>query len=111
MKKIFVLLIILSTPALLPLLLPGGYEPHDFHHIADIYEMSRAFGSGQFPPRIGPDFMFGFGYPLFNYYYVLPFYLGAFFNLVTGNLMTAFKYVFLLSGFVSVIGMYLFLRK
>lgn len=111
MKKVILLLIILSIPALLSLLLPGGYEPHDFHHVADIYEMARAIGSGQFPPRLGPDFMFGFGYPLFNYYYVLPFYLGAFFYSVTGSLMTAFKYVFLVSGIVSVIGMYFFLRK
>lgn len=111
MKKIILLLFLLSLPAIWVLIVPGGYEPHDFHHVADIYEMSRAISTGQVMPRLGPDFMFGFGYPLFNYYYVLPFYLGAAFFFLTGYLMTALKMVFLTSALVSVVGMYMLLKK
>src|SRR3989344_2628506 len=75
----FLLLTVLSLPSVFYLLVPGFYEPHDLHHFADIYEMYRAFASGQIPPRLGPDFIFGYGYPLFNFYYVLPFYIGSLF--------------------------------
>jgi len=115
MKKIkhipFILLFLLSLPAIYFLLIPGFYEPHDLHHLADIYQMARALVSGQIPPRLGPDFSFNYGYPLFNFYYVLPFYLGAFWYFITGSLTSGFEFVFIVSVLVSVCGMYLFLRQ
>jgi len=104
-------LILISVPASLPLLFPGFYEPHDLHHLADIYQMFRAMASGQLPPRLGPDFSFGYGYPLYNFYYLLPFYLGAAWYWLIGSLTASFKFVFLISIFLSVFGMYLFLRE
>lgn len=104
-------LLLLTLPAVWKLLAPGGYEPHDFHHIADIHQMYQALASGQIPPRLGPDFYMSYGYPLFNYYYVLPFYIGAGFFALTGSLMESLKLVFALSAFVSVFGMYFLLRK
>ncbi len=109
--KIIGLLILLTLPASIPLLKKGFYEPHDLHHFADIYQMARSIQSGQLPPRWAPDFLFGYGYPLFNFYYVLPFYLGALFFLSGFALTTSFKLVFLASIVLSVIGMYLFLRE
>lgn len=109
--KIFIVLMLLSIPASLPLLQNGFYEPHDLHHIADIYQMFRAFEVGQFPPRLAPDFLFNYGYPLFNFYYVLPFYLGALFFALGFALTTSFKLVFLTAIIASVTGMYLFLRE
>lgn len=105
------LLTVIATPALYFLLAPGFYEPHDLHHIADIFQMYRAFESGQLPPRLGPDFTFGFGYPLFNFYYVLPFYIGSLVFFLTKSLTGSFEFVFILSVLLSVYGMYLFLRE
>ncbi len=93
------------------LLVPGFYEPQDLHHIADIYQMVRAIGSHQFLPRLGPDFIFGYGYPLFNFYYPLPFYLGALFFALVGSLTLSFKLVFVFGVLVSIVGMYLFLKE
>ena len=109
--KYLILLLILSLPALRMLLTTGFYEPHDLHHLADIYQMYRALGMGQIPPRWAPDFLFNFGYPLFNFYYVLPFYLGAFFKFAGFALTSSYKLVFILTVFLSVIGMYGFLRE
>lgn len=106
----YILLTLGAIPVSLPLLLPGFYEPHDLHHLADIHQMYRAFQTGQIPPRLGPDFTWGFGYPLFHFYYVFPFYLGALYYWLGGNLTLAFKMVFLTSIFVSLYGMYMFLR-
>lgn len=114
MKKgyfILGLLFLLSIPAIFSLLRPGFYEPHDLHHIADIYQMVRAIETGQIPPRLGPDFTFGYGYPLFNFYYLLPFYLGALWFFLIGSLTSAFEFVFIATVAISVFGMYLFLRE
>ena len=108
---IFFTLLAVSIPAILSLLSIGFYEPHDLHHLADIYQMFRAFSSGQIPPRLGPDFTFGYGYPLFNFYYLLPFYSGAFWYFLSGSLTASFEFVFILSAVISVFGMYLFLKE
>ena len=112
-KKIIfpLLLFVFSIPAIYQLLKPGFYEPSDLHHLADIYQMFRAFQSGQMPPRLGPDFTFGWGYPLFNFYYVLPFYLGAGFFALFGSLTASYKFIFILSVLISLPAMYLFLRE
>lgn len=108
---VVIALVLLSVPAALKLLGPGFYEPHDLHHFADIYQMFRAISSGQFPPRWGPDYLYNFGYPLFNFYYVFPFYLGAFFLWATGSIQLSFKLVFILCIFTSTISMYFLLRE
>jgi len=104
-------LLLFSIPAIYYLLHSGFYEPHDLHHFADIYQMVRAFSSGQIPPRLGPDFTFGYGYPLFNFYYVMPFYLGALLYFIFGSITLSFKLVFVISVLLSLAGMYLFLRE
>ena len=106
-----ILLVITSLGSVFWLLLPGFYEPQDLHHIADIYQMYRAIMSGQIPPRWGPDFLNSYGYPLFNFYYPGPFYLGAFFYFVSGNLRTSYELVFVTGVLVGTIGLYLFLRN
>lgn len=110
MKRILIFLF-LSLPASLALLAPGGYEPHDLHHLADIHQMHAALSSRQFPPRLGPDFLLGFGYPLFNFYYVLPFYIGAAFYSLGFSLMSSFELVFVVSVVFSVYGMYALLNR
>jgi len=105
------MLIVASIPVSYALISSGFYEPHDLHHFADIYQMVRAIQSGQIPPRLAPDFSFGYGYPLFNYYYVMPFYLGSVFYFLFGSIQLSFKLVFFSSILISVIGMYLFLRE
>ena len=110
-NKVLLILVLLSIPSFFVLLKKGFYEPHDLHHIADIYEMFRGFESGQLPPRLGPDFSYGYGYPLFNFYYVFPFYLGALLFFLFGSLTISFKLIMILGILVSVVGMYLLLRE
>lgn len=108
---IILALLIVSLPAALKLLMPGFFEPHDLHHFADIYEMFRAFASGQMPPRFGPDYLYNFGYPLFNFYYLTPFYLGAFYLWIFGSIQLALKLIFVTSILIGVLGMYFMLRE
>jgi len=119
MQKLFkkdffwiVLIILVSLMAIFPLFRPGFYPFHDEPQIANLYQMVRAISSGQIPPRWAPDMSFNYGYPLFNFYYPLPFYLGSFFFfLLNKSLVWSLKLVFLLSVPLSGICFYLFARK
>lgn len=107
---IYLALLLLSIPAIWNLITPGFFEPHDLHHLADIFQMSRAIDLGQLPPRWAPDFTHGYGYPLFNYYYLTPFYIGSAFFKLLGSLTLALKLTFLSTFLISIVGMYKFLR-
>jgi len=45
-------------------------------HIYRLAELSRLFRAGEIFPRWAPNFYYGYGYPIFNYYAPLSYYLG-----------------------------------
>lgn len=106
-----VLLALFLIPAALPLLKPGFFHFSDEPHIANLFQMYRGFISRQLPPRWAPDMIFGYGYPLFNFYYPLPFYLGSLLYHFSGSLVFSLKAVFLLTIPLSAYSMYAWLRK
>lgn len=105
------LVIIFSLPAAWALLVPGFFGASDDLHIAWLYEMDRAIKSGQIPPRFVPDLSFGFGYPLFNFVFPLPFYLAEIFHLLGLNLVDSIKAVFFISIPLSGVMMYRLLKE
>jgi hypothetical protein len=105
------LILLLSVPAVRYLFVHGFFGVSDDMHIAWLYEMDRAIRMGQFPPRFVPDLSFGFGYPLFNFVYPLPFYLGEIFHLLGLTLVDSIKAVFVLSIPLSMYAMYRFLKE
>jgi len=113
LKHIWIVLILLliSIPAVLPLLRPGFFHFSDESHIANLYEMVRSISSGQIPPRWAPDMVWTYGYPLFNFYYPFPFYLGSLFYLFTSSLVMSLKLTMLVTIFLSTVFMYLWLRE
>ena len=105
------IIVLLSVPASLPLLHSGFYHFSDEPHIANLQQMIQAFISGQLPPRWASDMSWGFGYPLFNFYYPLPYYIGSLFYLFNHSLVSSLKLVFLLTIPFSGITMYLWLKN
>lgn len=104
-----ILIILLSVPAILPLIKPGFFPTQDFIHVARIYEMDKILKDGQFPARWIPDFRYG--EPLFNFYAPLPFYIGSLIhNLGLGFLDTT-KALFALSFILSGVAMFLLARE
>lgn len=110
-KYWFVILAIFTLPSFWALLVPGFYGASDDTHIAWLFEMDKILRIGQIPPRFVPDLSFGFGYPLFNFEYSLPFYIGEIFHLLSFSLVDSIKLVFLISLVFSAITMYLFLKE
>jgi hypothetical protein len=50
---------------------------HDDTQVARVVEMGRALRAGQFPVRWVSDLGYGYGYPIFNFYGPLPYYVGG----------------------------------
>lgn len=103
--------IIFSLPATWALFVPGFFGASDDMHIAWLYEMDQVIFFGQIPPRFIPDLSFGFGYPLFNFLFPLPFYIAEIFHLVGLNFVDSIKAVFFLSIPISAFFMYLLLKE
>lgn len=107
---IFIILIF-SIPAVWALFVKGYFGASDDLHIAWLYELDRAIKLGQIPPRFVPDLSFGFGYPLFNFVFPLPFYIGEIFHLLGLTLVDSVKTVLFISIPISGIFMHLLLRE
>ena len=107
----FLIGLVLSLLLLWPLARSGYFSHHDDVQVVRLYEMDKCFKDAQIPCRWVPDLGGGYGYPLFNYYAPLPYYVGEIFYLVTGNFLIAAKLMFAFSFILSYVFMYLLGRK
>lgn len=109
MKKLSLMIaLILLIPTIKPLLRPGFFTMHDDQQIVRLAQMDQALKSGQFPVRWVADLGFGYGYPLFNFYPPLVYYLGEIFYLFLGiSYIQAMKLVFATSFVGAALSMYL----
>src|SRR3990172_6997923 len=107
----FLFFLLISIPAIWALLVPGFYGASDEVHIAWLYEMYETIKLGQIPPRFVPDLSFGHGYPLFNFVFPLPYYIGTLFHYIGFSLVDSVKLLFFLSVPFSAFFMYKLLRQ
>jgi hypothetical protein len=107
------LTLLLTVFALGPLLQPGYFwGTHDArHNVYFLFEFDRSIQDGIWYPRWAPDFTFGYGYPFFNIYGPLAYYVGEVFHLIGFDLVSSVKIVFGLSIVFSGLAMYLFARR
>jgi hypothetical protein len=113
-KKIiwpFLIGLVLTLSLLWPLFAAPLFTHHDDIQSIRIYEMDRCFKDHQIPCRWVPDLGGEYGYPLFNYYAPLPYYIGEFIYLLTHSLIFSTKAIFAISFVGSYFFMYLFARK
>lgn len=99
MKRLLplILFLLLALPAVKDLLIPAYFPMHDDLQILRLQQLDTCLKSGQIPCRWIPDAGFGYGYPMFNYYPPLPFYIAEGFHLIGINFFWSVKIVFLLS--------------
>jgi uncharacterized membrane protein (UPF0136 family) len=99
----------LSGLILWPLFVKGYFPHQDDLQVMRIFEMRKCFTDLQIPCRWVADMGFGNGFPLFNYYGVLPYYLGAVFSFILSYVNSA-KILFFIPLLLGGISMY-FLGK
>lgn len=105
------LVIFFSIFTVLPLFKSGFFPMHDDTQVARVYEMGKALGDGQFPVRWVDDLGYGYGYPIFNFYSPLPYYIGGFLTLVDVDSLIATKIMFVVGILLASISMYFFAER
>jgi uncharacterized membrane protein len=83
----------LSYLAVKPLFIPGFYTMHDNTQVQRVYEMTKSLHDGLFPVRWVSDLGYGYGYPIFNFYAPLAYYLGSFINILGASPLVATKFM------------------
>jgi uncharacterized membrane protein len=102
-----ILTILLSIPTILPLTRDEYFNIHDNTQIVRVKQMSEALSSGQFPVRWVDGLGYGYGYPIFNFYAPLPYYVGSSIVLLGASPLHATKLMFGIGLVFSAVTMYL----
>jgi len=103
----------LALVAALPFLtrpgLPRGTDAE--LHVFRAAELGYSLRAGDLYPRWAPDFYYGYGYPIFNYYAPFTYYLANLFDLLPGfDIIGSVKLIFILGLVGAAWGAYLFVR-
>lgn len=113
MKKIlpFIIIIVASFFAIKPLFHSGFFPVHDAAQPERVYVMAQSLFNGMFPVRWVAEFGYGYGYPLFNFYAPLAYYIGAIFIFFGLGILVSTKVVIGLGILLAGISMYLFAKE
>jgi len=107
----FIFILVLSYWSIRPLFISGFFPIHDDTQVARVFEMKKALRDGMFPVRWVPDLGYGYGYPIFNFYAPLAYYIGGVFNLVGFDSLLATKFMMGLGIILAGVCMYLFAKE
>jgi len=108
---ILILLIALFIPAFIDTISVGYYPMHDDLQPMRQLVMDKCFRDGQIPCRWSEDLGFGFGYPLFNFYPPLPYYIGQVIHWIGFSFIDTVKVLVVLNFLTSGFLMYLLAKE
>ena len=106
-----VVLVLLVVPAFAILLQPGYFPIHDDLQVMRQHQMDVCFRDLQLPCRWVPDMGYGFGYPLFNFYPPLPYYIGQLVHILGFSFIDTAKIIGILGFVISALAMYQLARE
>lgn len=114
-KRLFwlelLLVLIITIPLFVSLLNNSYFSMHDDQHVARLYLLDKAIHQGDLYPRWVDTLGFSFGYPLFNFYPPLIYFVAEIFHLAGFSLIWSLKLMLIVGFLLSVFGMHIFLRK
>lgn len=106
---VFLICLLAVWPLISRASLPEGTDAE--LHIFRLHELSYLIRGGEFYPRWAPNFYHGFGYPIFNYYAPLIYYLALPFELLPAIDATLASKIILVAGMLLAgLGIYGFVR-
>ncbi|WKZ26014.1 MAG: 6-pyruvoyl-tetrahydropterin synthase-related protein [bacterium] len=101
-----VLVIIFTIPTFWNLLRPGFFSMQDDLQAFRIQQLDKCLEDYQIPCRWVPDGGYGYGYPQFNYYPPLPYYVGALLHRVGFQYIDSVKILFVAGYILSALTMF-----
>ena len=100
------ILLIITIPSFIALINNDYFPMHDDQHIARLVLLDQGIMQGSIFPRWVGGLGFGFGYPLFNFYPPLIYYLGLLFHSVGFSYIWSIKLVFMVGFILGAIGIF-----
>jgi hypothetical protein len=108
----YVWVLLLALPAVLPLFQSGYLDSHDgLFHLYRLAALDEAFKAGVFYPRWFPDFAFGYGHAVLNYYGPLTYFVAQFFHMLGAGYILSIKLTFATGLLLGAVFMYLYATK
>ncbi|MCH7640941.1 glycosyltransferase family 39 protein, partial [Patescibacteria group bacterium] len=107
----FLLVIVASVFSFNSLIRPGYFPMHDDMQAMRVLQMDKCVKDGQIPCRWVPDMGYGYGYPQFNYYPPLPYYVMELIHLGGFSILDSVKAGFAVSFALSAISMFILGRS
>lgn len=105
------LVFIITVPSFLSLLNSGYFSMHDDQHIVRLFLFHEGIKQGNILPRWVDILGFGYGFPVFNFYPPLMYYVAEIFHVMGFSLIWSIKLLVITGFVVGAIGMYMFLRQ
>lgn len=102
-----IFIIIFSLFSFTPFFVKGFFPVHDDTQVARVFEMGQSLKDGMFPVRWSKDLGYGFGYPIFNYYDPLSYYIGGAINAIGVDSLASTKVLMIAVIIISGLFMYL----
>lgn len=107
----FFIILIITIPSFLSLINNSYFSMHDDQHIARLFLLDKGIHQGYVYPRWVNWLGFGYGYPLFNFYPPLVYYVAEIFHLVGFSFIWSIKLTFIAGFILGAWGVYIFTRK
>ena len=112
MKHYFLIIAISALPFISFFATPLAPHTHDVvAHLPRIAAYYKALAAGQILPRWAADLNYGYGMPLFNFIYHVPYLVTSVPVALGSTLVFAYKFALLVSFLTAGVFMYLFARK
>jgi GT2 family glycosyltransferase len=105
------ILTVLILPTFSKLFQPGFFPMQDDLQAFRVYEMDKCYTDLQIPCRWVPDAGYQYGYPQFNFYPPLPYYLGAGLHRIGIQYIDTVKILFILGYILSAITMFILVKS
>ncbi len=109
---VFIFSLLISIPLLIPYIHSGYFPTHDGEWaVVRLSDMFRTLRDMQIPARYSGNLNFGYGYPLFNFTYPFPYYLGVAIHMLGIGFVDTVKLMFAITIPTSAFFMFLASRK
>ena len=105
------ILLIITIPSFLRLLNSQYFSMHDDQHVARLFLLDQGLKQGSLYPRWVGTLGFNFGYPLFNFYPPLVYYLAELFHLIGFSLTASIRAVVVVGFFLGALGVFYFVKQ
>jgi len=93
-----------------PLLQPGYFSMHDIQHPVRLFLLKQGLNQGYLYPRWVADLGFGFGYPLFNFYPPLIYYVSSVFLFFGFSIINSLKAMLIVGFLLASISSYCYAK-